>query len=76
MWKRVHSRKLSTTNTFEATHSPFNDIITRRNNLWHSLTILVDSVADKTIGFNAALAHDFGASLKLSKRRTKLVSSD
>jgi hypothetical protein len=70
----------STTNTLEtaveATHGHLNNIITRRNNLWQSLAILIDSIADKTIGFDAALAYDFRASLKRSKWRSQLVSPD
>jgi hypothetical protein len=45
-WKRVHSMTLSTTNTLRATHGHLNDIISRRNSVSQSLTILVDSIAD------------------------------
>jgi hypothetical protein len=69
MWKKVHSRMSSTADTIEATHRHHDDIITRRSSLWQSLTILVDSITDNTIGFDAALAHDFCASLKWGKRR-------
>jgi hypothetical protein len=76
MLKRSHSRMPSTTNTLEATHGHRNDIVTRRNSFWQSLIILVDSIADETIGFEARLAHDFRASLKRSKRCGQLVSPD
>jgi hypothetical protein len=76
IWKRIHFMMPTTTSTNEATHGPLTDIITRRNSLWQSLTILVDSIADKTIGFAAALAHDFHASLKRSKRRSQLAFPD
>jgi hypothetical protein len=76
MWKRVHSKMPSTTNTLEATHGYLNDTITRRDSLWQSLIILVYSITDKTIDFDTALAHDFRASLKRSKRRSQLVSPD
>jgi hypothetical protein len=74
MWKRVHSRIPNTTNTLDATHGHFNGIITCRSSLGQSLTILVQFIADKTIGFDVALAHDFRASLKRSNRRSQLVS--
>jgi hypothetical protein len=76
MWKRIHSRMRKITNTIEVTHGHLNDISTRRNRLWRSLTILVNSIADTRIGFDAALAHGFRASLKRFKRRSQLVFPD
>jgi hypothetical protein len=49
MWKKVHYRMPNTTNTLDATHGHLNDIMTRRNTFWQSLTILVNSFADNTI---------------------------
>jgi hypothetical protein len=66
----------STTNSLEATHGHLNETITRRNSFWQSLTILFDSIADKTLHFDLALAHDFRASMKRSKRRAQLISGE
>jgi hypothetical protein len=63
-------------NTFEANHGHLHDIITRQNSPWQSLTILVESIADKTIGFDAELAPDCRASLKWSKWCSQLVPPD
>jgi hypothetical protein len=76
MWKKVHSRMSSTTNTLEATDGHFNNIVTRRNSLWRSLTILVDFITNKTTGFDTALARDFRDLLKRSTRRSQLVRPD
>jgi hypothetical protein len=65
-----------TTNTIKATHGHLNDIISRRNSLWQLLTILLDSIAHQTIAFDAALADEFRASLKRSRRCSQLVSPD
>jgi hypothetical protein len=65
-----------TTNTFGATHGHLNNIITCRNTIWQSLTILVDSIADKTIGFDAALAHNVRASLERSRQPTGVPRSN
>jgi hypothetical protein len=76
MWKRVDLRMPRTTNSLEATHRHLNETISRRNSFWHSLAILTDSIAEKTLNFELALVHDFRTSLKRSKRRVQFVPEE
>jgi hypothetical protein len=76
MWRRVDLRMPSTTKSLEATHGLLNETITRRNSFWHSLAILTDPIAEKTLNFDLAVVHDFRSSLKRSKRRVQFVPDE
>jgi hypothetical protein len=71
--KRVDLRMPSTTDSFEATHGPLDEMITRCYGFRHFLAVLFDSIADKTVHFDLAVAHDVNPSLRRSRKRSQLI---
>jgi hypothetical protein len=74
MRKRVSTRMPGRTNSIEATHGHLNEAISRRTPFWASLGILYNAIADKTLHFDLALAHDFRGAPKRCRRRSQFLS--
>jgi hypothetical protein len=76
IWKRVEMRMPATTNSLEATHKDLNETGSRQSPFWSSLPILCNTIADKPMHFDTALAHNFRTTLKRCSRRSRYLSSE
>jgi hypothetical protein len=76
MWRRIALLMPSTTNSLEATHAHVNEAVSKRNPFWGSIAMFYNSIADKTLHFDAAFAHDFRTAQKRYRRRCQDVSAE